>query len=49
MSIMPTDKSRIMLRGVESFGLRRCGTDGYPNVYVRVAKYVQWIHNTVKS
>lgn len=49
MRNLPTDRTRFMLEGVVSFGHSQCGTAGYPGVYTKVAKYVPWIHNTVRS
>ncbi|KAJ8721367.1 hypothetical protein PYW07_002142 [Mythimna separata] len=34
--------------GVVSFGPTPCGSDGWPGVYTSVARYVDWIKNTLK-
>ena len=35
--------------GVVSFGPARCGTEGVPDVYTRVADYEEWIEANVRS
>ena len=36
------------LFGITSWG-RQCGSIGDPGVYVRVANYIDWIQNILKS
>lgn len=40
-------KKRWYLEGVVSFG-NRCGLEGWPGVYTRVADYISWIQQNVK-
>lgn len=35
--------------GIVSFGLKRCGTVGYPGGYVNVHHYLDWIEGIVWS
>lgn len=34
--------------GIVSFGLTKCGQNGWPGVYTRVDKYIPWILNTMR-
>lgn len=36
------------LAGISSYGVNKCGTDGWPGVYTRVTKYVDWIKENLK-
>ncbi|KAK9881642.1 hypothetical protein WA026_017163 [Henosepilachna vigintioctopunctata] len=40
--------SREVQFGIVSYGLKNCGTEGYPGVYTRVNNYVQWILDTIR-
>ncbi|XP_054725162.1 serine protease 7 [Anastrepha obliqua] len=42
-----SDRNRWYLEGVVSFG-NRCGLEGWPAVYTRVADYVDWIEQTLR-
>lgn len=35
------------LFGITSYGLSKCGTEGIPSVYTRVAPYYEWIINNM--
>ncbi|XP_012231040.1 CLIP domain-containing serine protease HP8-like [Linepithema humile] len=38
---------RTVQYGVVSYGLKQCGTEGYPGVYTKVAYYMDWILDTM--
>ncbi|KYN38801.1 Serine protease easter [Trachymyrmex septentrionalis] len=38
---------RIIQYGVVSYGLKQCGTEGFPGIYTNVAYYMDWILNTL--
>ncbi|KAJ8974780.1 hypothetical protein NQ317_002494 [Molorchus minor] len=42
------DTSQWYIEGIVSFGAG-CGTEGWPGIYTRVSKYLEWIRNTIKS
>ncbi|XP_030767624.1 phenoloxidase-activating factor 3-like [Sitophilus oryzae] len=48
MRTFPNDQFRWYIEGIVSFGMR-CGTEGWPAVYTRVAEYVAWVHRTVRQ
>ncbi|XP_066595020.1 ovochymase-like [Prorops nasuta] len=39
---------RYIQYGIVSFGLRSCGTEGFPGVYTRVPYYLDWILDTIR-
>ncbi|XP_011629946.1 melanization protease 1-like [Pogonomyrmex barbatus] len=41
--------TRTIQYGVVSYGLKHCGTEGYPGVYTRVSYYVNWILDTLRD
>ena len=41
------ENSRMYLRGVVSFGTRRCGK-GFPGVYTDITYYIDWIKQNLK-
>jgi secreted trypsin-like serine protease len=45
------DKKKLqwVLSGIVSFGQKRCGTEGYPAVYVNVTNYMPWIDRTISE
>ena len=38
----------MFLRGIVSFGARKCGENGIPGVYINVASYLDWISTNMK-
>ena len=38
---------RMVQYGMVSYGLKQCGTEGFPGVYTNVASYMNWILNTM--
>ncbi|XP_018405715.1 PREDICTED: serine protease easter-like [Cyphomyrmex costatus] len=38
---------RIVQYGVVSYGLKQCGTEGFPGVYTNIVYYMDWILNTL--
>ena len=40
-------KLQWVLTGIVSFGQKKCGTEGYPAVYVNVTNYLPWIEHTI--
>lgn len=43
----PAYMKRWYLEGIVSFG-NRCGLEGWPGVYTRVADYVDWIQRSIR-
>ena len=41
--------SRWVLAGIVSIGLKNCGTDGVPGIYINVAEYISWIEENIKK
>ncbi|XP_015171119.1 PREDICTED: serine protease easter-like [Polistes dominula] len=42
-------ESRYVQYGIVSFGMRNCGTSGYPGVYTNVKYYMDWILDTIRD
>ena len=38
----------MFLKGIVSFGARRCGEKGVPGVYTNVFSYMKWIEQHMK-
>lgn len=49
MNTFRNDSGQWYIEGVVSFGSMRCGLQGWPGVYTKVASYVQWIKENVKA
>nr|KAF7423181.1 hypothetical protein H0235_008464 [Vespula pensylvanica] len=43
------NNARFIQYGIVSFGLRNCGTEGFPGVYTNVGYYMDWILNTIRD
>lgn len=43
------NKARMIQYGIVSYGLKQCGTVGYPGVYTSIGYYMDWILNTIRS
>ncbi|GJQ74215.1 CLIPB9 [Trypoxylus dichotomus] len=48
MSASSSDNSQYYVEGVVSYGATRCGTEGTPAIYTRVADFLDWIQQNVK-
>ena len=46
--IVSDPNSKWAIYGVVSFG-NRCAQPGYPGVYTRVTKYLEWIKNNIQT
>lgn len=44
-----SQNSSWVLIGIVSFGNIDCANEGYPNVYTKVEKYVDWITGLTKA
>lgn len=42
-----TDDSQWYIEGIVSFGAK-CGTEGWPGIYTKVSKYLDWIKESVR-
>lgn len=47
MDTFKNDSGQWYVKGIVSFGAK-CGLDGWPGVYTRVASYLQWIRQNVR-
>lgn len=43
----PDFKCQFLILGLTSFGKSGCGTQGYPSVYTRIQRYLDWIEHIV--
>ncbi|XP_018568842.1 serine protease 7-like [Anoplophora glabripennis] len=48
MRTAKNDTAQWYMEGIVSFGAN-CGTEGWPGVYTKVSKYVDWIHENVRD
>ena len=40
---------KFVQHGIVSFGLKTCGVEGYPGVYVRLVYYLDWILDNMRE
>lgn len=48
MNKAKNDSAQWYVEGVVSFGAR-CGTEGWPGIYTRVASHLGWIYGKVRA
>ncbi|KAG1662604.1 Proclotting enzyme [Nymphon striatum] len=46
--VMPSDDGRMYLMGIVSYGFR-CAEPGFPGVYTRVPKYLDWLRENMRN